>query len=113
VGALGFEPRSAGFHRTGSDPVGIVRVNAPVSHHRISKPVLFHSRITGAREDTELPHTPTVQCYTFRIFCARLRRLIFFLRHFHLCLPRFFQARELLFIRIPRLLFLPSFSGPI
>lgn len=45
-----------------------------------------------------LAHTPTVQLYTLRIFCCRLRRLIFFLRHFHLCLPRFFQARELLFI---------------
>jgi len=40
-----------------------------------------------------------------RIFWARLRRRIFFLRHFHRCLPRFFQARELRFI-IPELLVL-------
>lgn len=33
-----------------------------------------------------------------RIFCALFRLRIFFLRHFHRCLPRFFQARELLFM---------------
>ena len=54
--------------------------------------------ITGAREDAVLPHTPRVQHYALRILCCLFRRLIFFLRHFHLCLPRFFQARELRFI---------------
>jgi len=34
-----------------------------------------------------------------RSLWALLRLLIFFLRHFQRCLPRFFQARELLFMR--------------
>ncbi len=40
----------------------------------------------------------------FLIFCARLRRRIFFLRHFQRCLPGFFQARELRFMEshLPR-----------
>lgn len=97
VGALGFEPRSAGFLNAGSDPAGI--------HGSALQLVITGQQtrsqsfpITGAREDTVLPHTPIGQCYALRIFCCRLRRLIFFLRHFHLCLPRFFQAREDLFI---------------
>lgn len=36
--------------------------------------------------------------YALRIFWARLRRRIFFLRHFQRCLPGFFQARELRFM---------------
>ena len=40
--------------------------------------------------------------YRFRIFCARFRRRIFFLRHFHRMLPRFFQAREDRFMNAPR-----------
>ena len=38
--------------------------------------------------------------YLWRL-AARLRLRIFFLRHFHRCLPRFFQALELRFIQIP------------
>jgi hypothetical protein len=63
----------------------------------VSKPVYNHTQLTGAREDAVLPHTPMV-IYTLRIFCARFRRRIFFLRHFHRCLPRFFHAREPRFI---------------
>lgn len=37
--------------------------------------------------------------YSCCLFFSLLRRRIFFLRHFHLCLPRFFQALELRFIR--------------
>ena len=40
-----------------------------------------------------------MQAYALRIFWARFRRRIFFLRHFHRCLPGFFQARELRFMR--------------
>ena len=39
------------------------------------------------------------QAYFLRIFWALFRLLIFFLRHFQRCLPRFFQALELLFMR--------------
>ena len=44
------------------------------------------------------------RAYAFRIFCARFRRRIFFLRHFQRCLPGFFQARLLRFMdsRRPR-----------
>ena len=38
------------------------------------------------------------QAYFLRIFWALFRLLIFFLRHFQRCLPRFFQALELLFM---------------
>jgi len=98
VGALGFEPRSAGFLCAGSYPAGI--------HGSALQLVITGQQtrsqsfpITGAREDAVLPHTPIGQCHALRIFCCRLRRLIFFLRHFHLWLPLFFQARELLFIK--------------
>ena len=57
VGALGFEPRSAGFLNAGSDPAGI--------HGSALQLVITGQQtrsqsfpITGAREDTVLPHTP-------------------------------------------------------
>ncbi|KYK30025.1 MAG: hypothetical protein AYK23_04785 [Candidatus Proteinoplasmatales archaeon SG8-5] len=40
------------------------------------------------------------QAQALRIFCAFFRRLIFFLRHFQRCFPRFFQTLELRFIGI-------------
>jgi hypothetical protein len=36
--------------------------------------------------------------YWWRIFCARMRRRMRFLRHFQRMWPRFFQTRELRFI---------------
>jgi len=38
------------------------------------------------------------RAYCFRIFCARMRRRIRFLRHFQRMWPRFFQTRELRFM---------------
>ena len=43
-------------------------------------------------------HHGKAEAYAFRIFWARFRRRIFFLRHFQRCLPGFFQARELRFM---------------
>lgn len=45
---------------------------------------------------------PPLYHHFLRIFWALFRRRIFFLRHFHLCFPGFFQARELLFIATPQ-----------
>lgn len=64
--------------------------------------------ITGARQSARLAYTPGVSviasCNHFlRIFAALFLLLIFFLRHFQRWLPRFFQARELLFIVDPSL----------
>ena len=97
MGALGFEPRSAGFHHMGSDPM---RINESALQLVITGQQTRSQSfsITGAREDAVLPHTPRDQPYALRMRCCLFRRLIFFLRHFHLCLPRFFQARELRFI---------------
>ena len=46
-----------------------------------------------------------------RIFCAFFLLLIFFLRHFQRWLPRFFQAREPLFMMVPSLNALASVAG--
>ena len=46
--------------------------------------------------------------YALRIFWARFRRRIFFLRHFQRCLPGFFQARELRFMSVT----VPYGTGP-
>jgi hypothetical protein len=55
---------------------------------------------------TPYPHG---EPHLLRIFWARLRRRIFFLRHFQRCLPLFFQARELLFIRLVSSCVVPGF----
>lgn len=83
VGALGFEPRSAGFRHAGSDPAGI---NGSLLQLVITGQQTRSQSfpITGAREYAVLTHTPTGQHYAFLIFCWRFLRLIFFLRHFHL-----------------------------
>ena len=44
---------------------------------------------------------PNDQIQPLRIFCAFFLLLIFFLRHFQRWLPRFFQAREPLFMMSP------------
>lgn len=77
-----------------------LRVIAPVSHHLSANPLAI-TPITGASEDTVLPHTP-IRVYRFRIFCFRFRRRIFFFLHFHRCFPRFFHTRELRFIDRPQ-----------
>ena len=61
VGALGFEPRSAGFHQAGSDPAGI---NGSLLQLFITGQQTRSQSfpITGAREYTVLAHTPTGQC---------------------------------------------------
>ena len=60
VGALGFEPRSAGFHHAGSDPAGI---NGSLLQLVITGQQTRSQSfpITGAREYTVLAHTPTGQ----------------------------------------------------
>ena len=66
---------------------------------------LLKSRsITGARQSARLAYTPLVDRYGLhflRNFAALFLLLIFFLRHFQRWLPRFFQARELLFMIFP------------
>ncbi len=64
VGALGFEPRSAGVFRFSCaipEPhtLGSRRVGAPVGHQTtFSKPTCRHSRATGARGTARLYYTP-------------------------------------------------------
>ena len=60
VGALGFEPRSAGFHQAGSDPAGINRslLQLVITGQQTRWQSFL---ITGAREYTVLAHTPTGQ----------------------------------------------------
>lgn len=63
--------------------------------------------ITGAHQSARLAYTP-LECdsgcdHFLRIFAALFLLLIFFLRHFQRWLPRFFQAREPLFMDIPSL----------
>ena len=52
---------------------------------------------------------PNDQIQPLRIFCAFFLLLIFFLRHFQRWLPRFFQAREPLFMMSP--LFADALAG--
>ncbi len=63
--------------------------------------------ITGAHQSARLAYTPLsviASCNHFlRIFAALFLLLIFFLRHFQRWLPRFFQAREPLFMILPSL----------
>ena len=112
MGALGFEPRSAGVFRfsvCNSEPhtLGSRRVGAPVGHQTtFSIPTCRHPRATGARGTRQVilyPHEvssgkqdpfmiPTVSLPS--LTSGRLRRRSFFLRHFQRWLPRFFQARE-------------------
>ncbi|AMK13427.1 hypothetical protein AUP07_0371 [methanogenic archaeon mixed culture ISO4-G1] len=58
--------------------------------------------ITGARQSARLAYTPwrVMVNHCLRIFASFFLLLIFFLRHFQRWLPRFFQAREPLFILI-------------
>ena len=65
-----------------------------------SKPTRLHSCATGARDTTKLYYTPSVHLQNQFLACRRARflRRSFFLRHFHLWLPDFFQAREPLFM---------------
>ena len=64
VGALGFEPKSAGFFRRGSYPPRCghrssrLRVIAPVIHHCSANPSAIIP-ITGAHKSTRLAYTPT------------------------------------------------------
>ena len=62
VGALGFEPRSAGvFHLACTwiaHALGLRQVGAPVGHQSHQKPSRRHSRATGARGTTRLYYTP-------------------------------------------------------
>ena len=53
------------------------------------------------------------QDYCLRIFCALFLLLIFFLRHFQRWLPRFFQAREPLFMLVPSLNANSFGGGPV
>ena len=62
VGALGFEPRSAGVFRLActryAHALGLRQVGAPVGHQIHQKPTRRHSRATGARGTTRLYYTP-------------------------------------------------------
>ena len=62
VGALGFEPRLAGFFRSARTrsmrALGSRRVGAPVGHQIHQIPTRRHSRATGARGTTRLYYTP-------------------------------------------------------
>ena len=62
VGALGFEPRSAGIFRLActrsAHALGLRRVGAPVGHQIHQIPTRRHSRATGARGTTRLYYTP-------------------------------------------------------
>ena len=63
--------------------------------------------ITGAHQSARLAYTPlsviASRDHFLRIFAALFLLLIFFLRHFQRWFPRFFQAREPLFMILPLL----------
>lgn len=99
VGALGFEPRSAGFHHAGSDPARINGSSLQLLVTGQQTRLQSHPINWSPRGYRVTPH-PHRDRYALRIFCARFLRRIFFLRHFHRCLPRFFHAREPRFIRM-------------
>jgi hypothetical protein len=62
----------------------------------IHRPILRSARGLGCIGIAEIQGAePRAYC---RLRCSRMRRRIFFLRHFQRIFPRFFQARELLFI---------------
>ena len=87
MGALGFEPRSAGLflgHRSSySSPVQMT---------------LFQSFLTGAHNDAGLHHAPGLVIIFFYFLLLLFSRLIRFLRHFQRILCLFFHTRELRFI---------------
>jgi hypothetical protein len=61
MGALGFEPRSAGFFHAGSYPARFLNYGSALQLYiTLSANPLAIMPVTGAREDTVLPHTPTV-----------------------------------------------------
>ena len=106
VGAEGFEPPSAGFRYGRSYLPGIKESSLQLVIN--CQQTLFQSRsITGARQSARLAYTPVSvsdEWFThhfLRILASLFLRLIFFLRHFQRWLPRFFQAREPLFMILP------------
>ena len=79
----------------------------PAGPWMLSRPVCNHSRKPGDYHNwsprgclTTLSSHTSGSSY-LRIFWAFLRFRIFFLRHFHLWLPRFFQTLEPLFMLHP------------
>ena len=69
VGALGFEPRSAGIFRLACTwqlhALGLRRVSAPVGHQYHQITFRRHSRATGARCTTRLYYTPKGVSWTY------------------------------------------------
>ena len=98
MGALGFEPRLAGFfcslvRREAGQRSGITGRRSSRSS-TVSKPTCRHSCATGARSTTRLYYTPVGELHAFALRRARLRRRSFFFLHFQRCWPCFFHARE-------------------
>ena len=101
MGAEGFEPPSAGFHHGGSYPPRIFESSLQL--------LINCQQTLTITLDNWSPPVCQVSLYSLgydpdhflRNFAALFLLLIFFLRHFQRWLPRFFQARELLFMLFP------------
>ena len=120
VGTLGFEPRSAGIHRREGGPPRDLRSTGHRSSQSsrgrpsppLGRPVGNHSGnwsprcclVTpcphGEKKDPASGTRAGLEAH-FCLRASRFRRRIFFFRHFQRCLPRFFHARELLFMGSP------------
>jgi len=122
-GSTGIRTQISGYPSSaGSYPAQDSRVIAPVTHQQLvvqSQQTLLQSFPSTMADQWNFdsivnwspPGCLTTPCshgtcrerklYFFLIRWAFFLRRIFFFRHFQRCLPRFFQAREPLFIRSP------------